>query len=703
MFELSVAFKYLRPRWRQLSVSIISIISMLVIALVVWLIVVFFSVTSGLEKSWIQKLTALTAPVRVTPTSAYYQSYYYLIDSISSGSDYSLKSIHEKLHSRSADPYDADMDEEIPAAWPKADREEDGSLRDPVQKAFALIEGLKGVPGLVAHDFEMSFSAMRMRLVRGLSQNALTQSFLSQPAYIGSLDPHNTALPKAMLPISVDDLNNVLRMMAISSPDIQEDTPSGINRADQKTVQEKLKQFFSAVEVKSLQTPASGWALPMNFVLPDNKWHVLILFVKDRPSQLIIPLDSKELPGLLQFYEKIGKKAAIGILKTAERDRFIEWEGGSSPYRYMGPLLLPPNIRIPVVLNKDASERAISPSDVLFHMRLNVQNHLLAGNIPLENLEIGEAHVDVSHYSPLWFSKEKQKMGNVEHLILPIDRENGEAVILPKAFRDAGVQIADRGFLSYQAPTASSIQEQRAPVFVAGFYDPGIIPMGGKFILASAELTSMIRSSSHQDETPFSNGINIRFDDLQQSDQVKKTLEHLFQQAGIAPYWKIETFREYEFTKDLLQQLKSDRNLFTLIATVIIIVACSNIISMLIILVNDKKIEIGILRSMGASAFSVAAIFGICGIVMGLIGSVSGTLMAYFTLKNLDVLVGLLSKLYGYDAFNPVFYGDTLPNEMSFEALAFVILATASISLIAGLVPALKASLLRPSSILRSD
>src|ERR1700733_3854149 len=103
MFELSVACKYLLPRWRQLSVSIISIISILVISLVVWLIVVFFSVTNGLEQSWIQKLISLTAPVRLTPTEAYYNSYYYQIDTISAASEYTPKSISEKLAARLAD------------------------------------------------------------------------------------------------------------------------------------------------------------------------------------------------------------------------------------------------------------------------------------------------------------------------------------------------------------------------------------------------------------------------------------------------------------------------------------------------------------------------------------------------------------------------------------------------------------------------
>src|SRR5215471_16960580 len=114
MFELSIAFKYLTPRWRQLSVSIISLISILVIALVVWLIVVFFSVTYGLERNWIDRLIALTAPVRILPTDAYYNSYYYRVDSISSASGYAQKSIGEKLQAAKSDPYDPYQDEELP-------------------------------------------------------------------------------------------------------------------------------------------------------------------------------------------------------------------------------------------------------------------------------------------------------------------------------------------------------------------------------------------------------------------------------------------------------------------------------------------------------------------------------------------------------------------------------------------------------------
>jgi lipoprotein-releasing system permease protein len=172
---------------------------------------------------------------------------------------------------------------------------------------------------------------------------------------------------------------------------------------------------------------------------------------------------------------------------------------------------------------------------------------------------------------------------------------------------------------------------------------------------------------------------------------------------GIDPYWKIETYREFEFTKDIIQQLQSEKRLFTLLATLIIIVACSNIISMLIILVNDKKIEIGILRAMGATSASIALIFGVCGVVMGILGSLLGTLAAMLTLKNIQAIVDFISRVQGYEMFNPVFYGESLPNEISLEALTFVIVATAIISLIAGIVPAIKASLIKPAEILKSE
>lgn len=480
MFELSVACKYLLPKRRQLSVSVISLISIIVIALVIWLILVFFSVTKGLEKGWIDKLVTLTAPIRITPTEQYYHSYYYQIDHHSQSTDYTFRSIGDKKKSAISDPYLADVDGDLPDEFPKNEH------LDLVKLAF---ESADALPGVTAAEYEVTSANLRLRLLRR-TNHEWTESFLSQPIYLGTFEENNPALKKILI----------------------------------ASVEKTLK-----------------------------------------------------------------------------------------------------------------------------------------------------------------------------------NESKGHGVFAPKSFRDAGVLIGDSGFISYFAPTASSLQEQRLPVFVAGFYDPGIVPLGGKFILANPVLVNSIRTAQGQEGTPMTNGINIRFDNIKEAGEIKLALERELEKRNISQYWNVETYRDFDYAKDLLQQLSSEKNIFSLIAAVIIIVACSNIISMLIILVKDKRLEIGILRSMGATSASIALIFGFCGVAMGLAGTLIGTVFAYFTLQNINSLLGLISKLQGYDAFNPVFYGDSLPSSMSYETFIVVLVATGVISLLAGLIPAIKASKIKPANILRSE
>ena len=118
MFELSIALKYLIPRKKQLSVALISLMSVTVISLVVWLLLIFLSVTEGIERNWLQKLTSLNAPLRIAPTQAYYASYYYKIDSVSSLSDFSTKTLAEKQSAPSTDPYSEEEDGELPRFFP---------------------------------------------------------------------------------------------------------------------------------------------------------------------------------------------------------------------------------------------------------------------------------------------------------------------------------------------------------------------------------------------------------------------------------------------------------------------------------------------------------------------------------------------------------------------------------------------------------
>ncbi len=694
MFELSVARKYLLPRWRQLSVSIISLISVLVIALVVWLIVVFFSVTNGLEKYWINKMIALTAPVRVKPTDAYYHSYYYLVDAISHRSDYNVKSIGEKRMADETDPYDLAADEEVPADWSEPLRNADGTPKDLVKELFASLDTLRDVPGFNAEDYEHTpFVNLRMRLIRGEGTSE-TQSHLTQLAMLGSVDTQNPSLVSALLPITGLDVDNVLRMVTTAPNSSSEDTVEETEKLDLQEAQRRLKGILEAVQITALETPPGGWILPRRFYPKEAKWKGIAVEHQNRITQVIVPLRLDTVQPITQALTQAGYAAHPTDITIKEGHVYF---GEQAPLPRSVPLVLPQQVPLPAEIVPESQAHAQRREDLRFRLSFVIQDIPVQGVVNYQQLRVSQfSGNQADHETPWVRSLEKE-------VILPPDSAGGEPLLLPRQFREAGLLIGDRGSIAYQTQTTSSVQEQRIPFFVAGFYDPGIIPLGGKFALADKSVTSLIRSSYNMQESDQGNGVNVRFDHLGAADEVKARLVTQLQQRGISPYWQVETFREFEFAKDILQQQRSDKNLFLVIAGVIIIVACSNIISMLIILVNDKKVEIGILRSMGASSASISAIFGICGCLMGLIGSAIGVLAAMYTLHHLDGLIAFMGYIQGHDMFNPIFYGSSLPNELSVEALIFVVASTTFFSLIAGIVPAVKASLLKPSAILRSE
>ncbi len=694
MFEFSIACKYLIPRWRQLSVSIISLISVLVISLVVWLIIVFFSVVHGLEKVWTDKLIGLTAPVRIIPTDAYYQSYYYLIDSISSSSNYTAKSLAEKIASPETDPYQPGIDEEIPANWPAPLLDADGKLIDLAKEMERQINALVDVPGISAKDYEVTFGNVHLKLIREPlaaktnSGEEIQPAGLSQAAYLASFDGTNPWFQKTLTKIVPKDLQNLLNAIARNMA------------GNKEQLRIELGELLDNAKVTALQTPEIGWRIPQKLLPAKVKWEVILATNRaGQLSHLIVP----PAANLAQLTRLSGAEhLKTGVLQIEGNSWKLISDSDKEQKDVQNiPLVVPGQVTIPAELVQSSLARLNKLQDLQFEVHFQLQGVVLEGRVPFRQLEIAEAQPKrelTGTKPPFWIGYEETS----QTYEIPLHEQWGEGVILPKSYREAGVLLGDQGYLSYYIPTASSMQEQRIPIFVAGFYDHGVLPIGGKMVLLNKETISLIRSSYEQNDGA-SSGINVRFDNIEQAGQVKNQLQHALAQKGLDRYWKIETYREYDFAKDLLQQISSEKNLFSLISIVIIIVACSNIISMLIIMVNDKKLEIGILRSMGAHSGSIAFIFGFCGITMGLTGSLLGIGMAVATLHYLQPIVDFIGRVQGYEMFNAMIYGETLPNQLSLSALAMVLAATVAISLIAGLVPAIKACLLKPSAILRAE
>lgn len=697
-FIFSVAFKYLIPRWRQLSVSIISLVSILVISLVVWLVVVFLSVTEGIEKNWIKQLVALNAPLRLTPTDAYYKSYYYLIDGVSSGSAYVYKTIDEKRKAPVSDPFDPTFDAELAPNFPKPHLHSDGTLVDPVKETWSTIENLK-VKNLRAAPYEVAFANFRITLNRNHpSDLEASQTYLTQASYVAAYDPANVHLHKLLLPLTTTDLGNLLTSLDRSSSVADDEGVLLDIGVDAVTLRQKLVPFFSNVSITALKTAPNGFIVPPSLYPKEGSWEGYGIVQKGKIRQVYIPaaLGQKNVQELLTLggYEIVPGRIDF----KGDTSTFIPATEGEIAKRL--DFVLEGDLPIQAKLLPASVESASSLASIQFEVQTTVQGIPLAGVVAYRDLELAEAtatHDDKSP-SPLWVFEEKGGS-----YLLPQASPLGEGILLGKNFRQNGVLLGDTGFLSYYTPTASGLQEQRLPVYVAGFYDPGLIPTGSRLLFADPKVVESLRTNFSVSDKAIGNGIQVWFSELDAAESVKKSLLQALQAQELDRYWTVESFSDYEFSKPLLQQLQSDKNLFTLIAIIILLVACSNIVSMLILLVNDKKREIGILQSMGATSWHIAGIFGICGFFTGLLSSVVGTIVAIFTLRHLQSLVNFLSFLQGQEAFQTAFYGSELPNELSLNALSFIVVATIVISLLAGVAPAIKAVRIRPTEILRAD
>ncbi|MFZ0566071.1 MAG: FtsX-like permease family protein [Chlamydiales bacterium] len=670
-FELTVALKYLIPRWRQLSVSIISLLSVLVISLVVWLVVLFLSVTDGIEKKWISELVALNAPLRVVPTDAYFNSYYYKIDNLSLDSDYTTKTIGEKLTAYQSDPYDPMVDVELPSDFPIADRRADGSLKDPVKEGWEVITSLNHL-GVRPQEHEVSFGNLRLNLIRKQSPfDEVKQTFLNQVSYVSSNDEKNSRLQQMVLPITKQDYNNLLQSFT------SDDNPA---------------QFFDYVEVTKLAVSDNNFTLAPPLYPTQGSLKGIGVVQSGKVQKIIFPSKSQDL-------EELGSEINDQGYETVAME--VEFFKGKMAAKSTSLCTISDSVMLQLnkgTLFEAALIRAEPPERVQFKIEGAVQGLPISGSVRYDHLEIHEAHLKSSQEEALCVSSSEEG-----GCIIPSGRILGDGILISKQYKSNDVRVGDRGYLAYYTSTASSLQEQQIPVYVAGFYDPGMMPVGNKLIFVDSDVTALLRGNMTITDKMLGNSINVWLDDIYKAEEVKQQLTAALKAKEIDKYWEVQSYHDYEFARPILQQLESDKTLFTLIAIIILIVACSNIISMLVLLIKDKKREIGIMQSMGASPKRIATIFGICGFTTGLASSILGTIAAILTLHHLKSLVAFLSFLQGHEAFQAAFYGNQLPNELSYGALLFVTLATLFISFLAGIIPAVKAAKIRPSEILRAQ
>ena len=154
----------------------------------------------------------------------------------------------------------------------------------------------------------------------------------------------------------------------------------------------------------------------------------------------------------------------------------------------------------------------------------------------------------------------------------------------------------------------------------------------------------------------------------------------------------------------LMNALKVEKNVMFLILTLIIIVASMNIISGLIIFVKEKNKDIGILKTLGFSNFSILKIFSIIGFIIGLIGAISGSILGIIITENLNYIQIVLENLLDTQLFSEeVYFLSTLPSNIKYEEVLFVFLISLTITILSTIFPAIRASNIDPINTLKNE
>jgi lipoprotein-releasing system permease protein len=150
--------------------------------------------------------------------------------------------------------------------------------------------------------------------------------------------------------------------------------------------------------------------------------------------------------------------------------------------------------------------------------------------------------------------------------------------------------------------------------------------------------------------------------------------------------------------------LEVERNTMFVILTLIIFVAAFNIMSSLIMLVKDKRKDIAVLRTMGASSPSVMRIFVLCGGLMGVVGTAAGAALGFLLLHFREPILEFLGNVFNIRFFPPDVYGlEALPSQTDMGEVIFTVGLALGLSLIATLYPSWRASRLDPVEALRYE
>jgi lipoprotein-releasing system permease protein len=193
------------------------------------------------------------------------------------------------------------------------------------------------------------------------------------------------------------------------------------------------------------------------------------------------------------------------------------------------------------------------------------------------------------------------------------------------------------------------------------------------------------------------NGVQLRLKDLHQARQVSAELEVAFGGENRVRDWT-------RTNKQWFDAVQIEKRLMFIILTLIVAVAAFNLVSTLVMTVTDKRADIAILRTLGASPRSIMGIFMVQGAASGVIGTLSGVGLGLLVAFNIDVIVPAIERLL-QTSFLPgsIYLITRMPSEPQSGDIVPIAIISLVLAFLATLYPSWRASRVQPAEALRYE
>ena len=259
--------------------------------------------------------------------------------------------------------------------------------------------------------------------------------------------------------------------------------------------------------------------------------------------------------------------------------------------------------------------------------------------------------------------------------------------------RALGVQVGDR--VTLVAPggqvTPAGVMPRLKQLTVTGLFDSGHYEYDATLVLLHIDDAQRIFRLTAP------SGVRLKLSDSQQARSVAYDLAVQLGPEVIVRDWTRQN-------RNWFAAVQVEKRMMFIILTLIVAVAAFNLVTTLVMTVTDKRADIAILRTLGASPRSIMAIFVVQGATVGVLGTLAGLLLGLGVAFNIDVIVPAIENALGA-SFLPrdIYLISRMPSDPQSADIWPVGLISLGMALAATLYPSWRASRINPAQALRYE